>query len=716
MTPKTNVPPHARLLSGALATGAVLLLAFFAAPPTASEGPARKARSEAAPPPAYGPHARADGEEIYNNKCATCHQQDGKGLSGVFPPLVDTDWVTGDAGLLIRILLHGMEGEMQVNGRSYNGAMPPWGGALSDEEIAQVATYVRTSWGNRASEVTAGQVARVREAGSGRNRPWTAAELRAAVQEAAQPSAGAEGDAQEADEAGGVDSETTDRDPVDDAAATEQEPDDPPPAPAESDFYRLVSIPLPEGLVFGVGGLAQLPGGQMAVATRRGDVWIVENPSMQGGARPSYTRFARGLHEPLGLAYSGGALYAAQRTELTRLEDADGDDRAERYETVATWPTSGNYHEYAFGPKVRPGSDTMVVSLNAAWTGNRMASPVPWRGWIMEIAPDGRMTPLAPGMRSPAGLGFTPGGALLYSENQGGWVGSGRITHVERGDFAGHPAGLRWTGLSGAPLSSLAPGDVPDTGRPMHEVKETAVPALELPTVWLPHGALGISTTDILPDTTGGAFGPFEGQFFVGDQGSSIVSRVDLERVKGVLQGAAFPFREGFASGVVRLAWGSEGALYAGMTARGWAAAGGEPFGFQRLEWTGEMPFEVETMRARPDGFRLTFTRPVDPAHAGDPSAYDLGSYTYKYHSTYGSPVIDRKTGRVTAVEVAPDSMSARLEVEGLRRHYIHKLTMPGVRSADGAPLLHDTAYYTLHRLPEDRSEETARAPVQDEE
>jgi len=125
----------------------------------------------------------------------------------------------------------------------------------------------------------------------------------------------------------------------------------------------------------------------MAVATRRGDVWIVENPSMQGGARPSYTRFARGLHEPLGLAYSGGALYAAQRTELTRLEDADGDDRAERYETVATWPTSGNYHEYAFGPKVRPGSDTMVVSLNAAWTGTAWPAPYPGAAGSWRLRP-----------------------------------------------------------------------------------------------------------------------------------------------------------------------------------------------------------------------------------------------------------------------------------------------------------------------------------------
>jgi glucose/arabinose dehydrogenase len=115
-------------------------------------------------------------------------------------------------------------------------------------------------------------------------------------------------------------------------------------AAAESDYYRLVTLPVPEGVVLEVGGIAALPGGRLAVSTRRGDVWMVDNAYAEGGARPHFTRFAQGLHEPLGLAYRDGALYAAQRGELTRLRDVDGDDRADRYETVYSWPLSGNYH------------------------------------------------------------------------------------------------------------------------------------------------------------------------------------------------------------------------------------------------------------------------------------------------------------------------------------------------------------------------------------
>src|SRR3954470_19472403 len=109
---------------------------------------------------------------------------------------------------------------------------------------------------------------------------------------------------------------------------------DGPRAPTESDFYRMTTLPIPEGVVLEVGGLETLPDGRLGVATRRGDVWIVDNPSSLNGGRPHFTRFAQGLHEAVGLMYRDGALYTAQRSELTRLRDTDGDGKADRYETV----------------------------------------------------------------------------------------------------------------------------------------------------------------------------------------------------------------------------------------------------------------------------------------------------------------------------------------------------------------------------------------------
>ena len=119
----------------------------------------------------------SDGEAIYLSRCMSCHQVDGMGIAGVFPPLVETDWVRGDRGRLIRLVLDGMMGEVKVNGVVYSGAMPPWKAFLSDDEVAELLTYIREAWGNDASAVTAQQVALVRKATADRATPWTAEEL-----------------------------------------------------------------------------------------------------------------------------------------------------------------------------------------------------------------------------------------------------------------------------------------------------------------------------------------------------------------------------------------------------------------------------------------------------------------------------------------------------------------------------------------------------------
>lgn len=464
----------------------------------------------------------------------------------------------------------------------------------------------------------------------------------------------------------------------------------------EDRYYRIVTVPIPEGVVLEVGGMATLPGGRLAVATRRGEVWTIDDPYMESGGPPHFSRFAHGLHEPLGLAYRDGALFTTQRAELTRLVDRDGDGRADSYEQVYGWPLSGNYHEYSYGPVFTPGGN-MLVTLNLAWIGHG-ASLSKWRGWALEITPEGEMTPIATGLRSPAGYGYDLDGELFYAENQGDWVGSGGITHLERGDFAGNPAGLIWTDEPGSPLR-LKPEDIPDTGEPEFVVAQR-VPGMKPPAVWFPHVELGISTSDILVDSTAGGFGPFEGQLFVGDQGHSKIFRVALEKVDGVYQGAVFPFREGFSSGILRMVWGTDHSMFVGMTSRGWAATGRSPYGLQRLVWTGEMPFEAHSIEARPDGFEIVFTRPVDPATARSPASYSIEGFTYHFHHQYGSPAIDLREHPVTAVEVSPDGLRARLLVEGLREGYAHKVAMAGVRSAEGETLLHDTGYYTLNRIP----------------
>jgi len=468
----------------------------------------------------------------------------------------------------------------------------------------------------------------------------------------------------------------------------------------EEDFYKLISLPVPEDIILEVGGMATLPDGRLAICTRRGEVWIVSNPSISATERPNYTRFAYGLHEALGLAYKDGDIYVTQRGELTRLRDIDGDGEADSYDKVYSWPLSGNYHEYSYGPTFLPNGN-MLVTLNLGWSNSLFhgVSLVPWRGWTLEITPDGQMIPFATGMRSPAGYGFNAAGDFFYTENQGDWVGSGRISHVEKGDFLGNAEGLRWTDLPGSPLK-LKPQDIPNTGEPLYEVAKR-VPGLKPPAIWLPHGILGISTSGLLNDNTEGKFGPFQNQLFIGDQGQSKIMRVDLEKVKGEYQGVVFPFREGFSSGILRMVWGNDASMFVGMTSRGWSSTGKELFSLQRLVWTGKTPFEMKTVRAMPDGFEIEFTSPVNRTLAANPASYKVTGFNYKYHSTYGSPVINNKVNPISSVLVSEDGLKARLVVDELRLGYIHEITAEGIRSTSGQALLHNVGYYTLNNIPD---------------
>jgi hypothetical protein len=240
----------------------------------------------------------------------------------------------------------------------------------------------------------------------------------------------------------------------------------------------------------------------------------------------------------LGVAYKDGSFYVCQRSEVTKLTDTDGDDKADKFESLYVIPLTGNYHEYAYGPVIQKNGD-MIISLNLAF-GPEGLSSVPWRGWMLRIDSAGNVSPYAAGMRSPAGMGLTTDGDLFYSDNQGDWVGSGRITFVEKGDFVGNPGGLGWANLPQSPVK-LSRSDIPNNGRPLFDVAKE-VPGLKIPAVWFPHGIMGTSTSDILAYMGKANMGPYEGQLFVGDQSQSKVMRASLEKVKGVYQGHVFHF------------------------------------------------------------------------------------------------------------------------------------------------------------------------------
>jgi mono/diheme cytochrome c family protein len=131
------------------------------------------------------------GKQIFSTNCVACHQSTGLGVPGAFPPLVGSEWVVGKEQTLARILLNGLSGAVHVKGGVYNGAMPAWKDALSDDDIAHVLTYIRQWSPNAAKAVTAETVAGVRKETAARPTPWTESELKAG--DDAAPTAGGGG-------------------------------------------------------------------------------------------------------------------------------------------------------------------------------------------------------------------------------------------------------------------------------------------------------------------------------------------------------------------------------------------------------------------------------------------------------------------------------------------------------------------------------------------
>lgn len=123
----------------------------------------------------------AVGRRLYTANCASCHQATGQGVPGQYPPLAGSEWVISTDGWgenhLVKILLHGLQGPIQVRGNTYNGNMPNLN--LKDDQIAYILTYIRQEWGNAAGPIHPEGVAAVREETAGRLQPWTQSELRA---------------------------------------------------------------------------------------------------------------------------------------------------------------------------------------------------------------------------------------------------------------------------------------------------------------------------------------------------------------------------------------------------------------------------------------------------------------------------------------------------------------------------------------------------------
>ena len=462
-------------------------------------------------------------------------------------------------------------------------------------------------------------------------------------------------------------------------------------AERERAYYRVVNVPIPKGLVVEAGAFEQLPDGRLAVGTRRGDIYLLDDVDAEKPS-PKFKRFATGLDEIFGLAYRDGAMYVTQSCELTRLTDRNKDGRADKFEVVSDKWGYANYHEYAFGSKFDPAGNLYVaLGLSSSYHSRAL-----FRGWAMKITPQGKTIPIASGLRSPGGIGPNEHGALFYIESQGPWNSSCSLKFVKEGGFMGHPISFNW--YEYAPEMGSAPTQPNSGGRILTEkerVKELVPYA-----VIFPYIRMGRSIAGYTVNRTKGRFGPFENQIFLGDYTQSILMRATTELVNGVWQGACYPFREGLSTGILNVQFTPEGNLLCGGTNRGWPVRGIKPFALERLDWTGEMPFEIERINITSNGFKVRFTKPVDTKLGNDRASYRVTTFTHVYHGGYGGPEVDQTAPDVKSVNLSKDGLEATLVLDQIKPGHVHEFDLFPLRDLDGGELLHRHAYYTVNEIP----------------
>lgn len=463
---------------------------------------------------------------------------------------------------------------------------------------------------------------------------------------------------------------------------------------AEAACYRIVDLEVPEELRLEAGSMCVLDDGRLAIGTRRGEILIADGV-FDELPRPRFHTFAAGLDEVFGLGYRDGSFFVTQQSEVSRITDTDGDGRADRFDTLSDVWGFEHYHEFSWGSAPDANGDVWVVlGLSASY--NYEAD---YRGWAFRISPDGTTVPIASGVRSAGGVAPNEHGVMFYVESQGPWNGANSLKHLRPGGFVGHPIAFGGYDL---PLGKqMGERPLEPTNQSRLRAEADRIPELVPYAVVFPYRRMGQSVTAFRPDRSGGNFGPFQDQLFVSDFSLGIVMRSTTEEVKGTWQGACYPFREGFGTGLLSLAISPNGYLVTGGTNRGWPVRGNRRFILQRLEWTGRTPFDIERISIRPDGFALTYTLPPDPAQAADPARYSLESFTHVYQKFYGSPEVDQTTPTVRAATLQADGRTVHLQVDGVVRGHIHSFKLGDIAAQDGTPLLHDFAFYTVNEIPD---------------
>ena len=429
------------------------------------------------------------------------------------------------------------------------------------------------------------------------------------------------------------------------------------------------------------------------VTTRTAGIWKV--------VKDEWFLFSEGHYDSLSVVIeSENSIVIGEKPGLTRLIDSDGDNWADKRENVSDhFRFCGNYHEYLHGPIPYKGGYLYNLNLthnlpfNYKAGGAFMGTGGGLKGWMCYVDKDGNFSTFANGFRSPAGLSLSPNKEIIYTENQGEYVGTSKVFKVEKGKFYGNPTGLV---------------DLPGVNFKSKEITFDAVrDSREQAMILLPHNKVMNAPGNPTWDLTKGAFGPFEGQMFLGDQTQSCIYRIATETINGVEQGVALPFANKLASGVMRLTFNpKDNSLWVGQTGRGWRAQGGAESSLQKITFNGENPNSIYTVKVTPKGFDIHFTKAQDSQKFGN---IGVTSWFYEDSKNYGSPEKHPRKENITSATWSADQKVFSIQFKEFKVHstegtghtsrvYYLDLTQTSFGKAVG-PFL-SKAYYTLNAVP----------------
>jgi hypothetical protein len=439
----------------------------------------------------------------------------------------------------------------------------------------------------------------------------------------------------------------------------------------------------PAGFEPAVGGLDFLPDGRLVVCTwdAKGEVFLLGN--LNGPGPVTVSRFATGLGEPLGVRVVNGIIYVAQKREVTKLLDTDGDGIADEYIAVAHgWPASFNYHEFTFNLCYKDNyfwvtTSTPLKSGDTTYlTGTQPGYPV-WDGpgSLIRISEAARSWEIvANGLRTPNGMGVGIDGELFGGDNQGDWLSACPINHLRPGQYYGVPQNTT------QPVTPTLPNGTPLERNP--------------PALWLPYNRLSNSNTELLSIPTG----TYAGQMLMSELTDGGLNRIFMEKIAGQYQGVAFAFTQGLEVGQNRQAWGPDGSLYVGGLGSGgdwnWQ---GTRFGLQRLTPNGNVTFEMKTVQSRADGFEIELTQPVPAAILANPANYTLQQWYYAATIAYGGSPQGVTSLTVSEALIAADRKRVFIRVPNLLSGRVTYIRLRNFVNDNGVSPWATEAWYTLN-------------------